>query len=308
MKLDKATRKHLEAMTLRGQSPLTVRQRKSELGRFCDWCRDRSLEDVEAIEQTHLQAYQRHLFHRRTANGAPLQRRTQLHLIGAVRVFFQWALREKLVDKSPAADLQLPKLEQRLPQDVFRPDEVAQALDAIDISKPLGLRDRALLELAYSSGLRRAELAGLDLFDVDFERGFVRVRKGKGGRGRMVPVGERALQWVENYLDDGREAVRNETALFVSVRGSRLCPDQVGRIARARVVKGGLDRGGATHAFRHSMATALLDNGADLRHVQEMLGHASITATQVYTRVSVAKLKEVHKKAHPAERKRGPAA
>lgn len=307
MKVAVAIKRYLDALKLAGASPLTIRQRRSGLRRFEAWCAERSLDTLKTVRKAEIQAYQRLLFHQRTPSGAPLQRRTQLHLLGTVRSLFRWAIEQKLVASNPAADIALPKLDQRLPKDVFRPDEVAQVLDAIDIEKGIGLRDRALLELAYSTGLRRAELAGLDVFDVDFERGLVRVRRGKGGKGRLAPVGKRALSWLAQYLEE-RKAEPDETALFVSVRGTRLCTDQVGRIARARVVKAGLTKPGATHAFRHSMATALLDDGANLRHVQEMLGHADISATQIYTRVSVAKLKEVHRKAHPAEKKRGPAA
>ena len=174
-----------------------------------------------------------------------------------------------------------------------------------DVSLPEGLRDRAMLELLYSTGLRRAELAGLLLFDVDATRGTVFVREGKGRKDRVVPVGERALAWTLKYLEEARPKLagaRDEGVLFLGDAGEGLHVDYLTQRVRQYVVAAGLEKPGACHLFRHSMATAMLEGGADVRFVQEMLGHVSLETTQLYTRVTVEKLKAVHAATHPASR------
>lgn len=181
--------------------------------------------------------------------------------------------------------------------------EAVLALPDIDYAQ--GLRDRAMLELLYGTGLRRMELAGLNVADIEAERGTLHVRRGKGGKGRFLPIGERALAWVKKYEAEARPLLQvdpHEPALFLNIDGKRLSMNAMSSRVRGYLDKAGIHKAGACHLFRHTMATAMLDNGADVRHVQEMLGHADIGTTQLYTKVSVAKLKAVHAATHPAAR------
>jgi len=175
-----------------------------------------------------------------------------------------------------------------------------------------GLRDRAILETLYSTGLRRAELARLAVHDVDFAGGALTVRKGKGGKDRVVPIGERALAWIEKYLADARPALARAgdeaDTLFLSERGGKpLTVAYLSSMATRYVTRAGFGKSGSCHLFRHTCATLMLEGGADIRHVQEQLGHACLQTTQIYTHVSISRLKEVHAATHPAAKLTPPA-
>jgi integrase/recombinase XerD len=196
-----------------------------------------------------------------------------------------------------------PKVGFRLPKVVFTPAEAEQVLAQPDLDTVLGLRDRAILEVLYSTGIRRMEAGNLDVTDLDEQRGTVLVRQGKGAKDRMVPIGERAVAWVSKYLAESRPLLAGDSttaALFVSKTGERLTGSGFTKMANRYIRAGDLGKLASCHVFRHTMATAMLENGADIRFIQEMLGHAKLTSTQVYTRVSIAKLKAVHTATHPA--------
>ena len=167
----------------------------------------------------------------------------------------------------------------------------------------IGLRDRTLPEVFYSTGMRRMELAQLKLYDLDIERGTVMVRQGKGKKDRMIPIGERALAWVGKYLADARPKLVQEPddgTLFLTNLSAAFTPNRLTQLVRDYVDKAELGKTGACHLFRHTMATLMLENGADIRFIQEMLGHAELSTTQIYTQVSIRKLKEIHTATHPA--------
>jgi site-specific recombinase XerD len=223
--------------------------------------------------------------------------------LAALRGLFRTQVELGARRENPADLLSSPKKPQRLPR-VLRPDEVAALLDRIPATTPLELRDRALFELAYASGLRAEELVSLELESIDFDSESVRV-EGKGGKTRIVPAGEHALRALERYLERGRGALDVETtsALFLSKSGRRLGTSDVRRRLRtwsrqAAAHVPALD-GVYPHALRHSFATHLLEGGADLRAIQELLGHATISTTQVYTRVESARLRSAYASAHP---------
>ena len=304
MKLKKAVTSFLQHLEVQGFSKLSVRQRRSQLNQFTRWCEERSLLTIQSVQSSHIEAYQRHLFHHRQSNGQALSRQTQHHRLVAVNTLFKWLLRESYIKKNPAEPIDLPRVEKSLPKDILTPAEVANILDTMDLSGTTGLRDRAIIELMYSTGLRRAEIVSLNVSDLDFERGLLRVRKGKGNKDRVVPVGSRAISWLEKYLEEVRPkwiVEDEEKALFLSRRGNRINVDWLSAIVKRIVDAAEVSKTGACHLFRHSMATSMLDNGADIRHIQEMLGHTDISSTQIYTRVSIAKLKEVHTQTHPAK-------
>jgi integrase/recombinase XerD len=192
-----------------------------------------------------------------------------------------------------------------LPKHVLTADEVERVLATIDITHPVGLRDRAIFEVLFSSAVRRAEAVRLKIFDLDAERGTVTVRGGKGRKDRVVPIGERAIAWLMKYAEQARvlwaPATDDDGTLFLSDRGTPLAPDTLTKIGRRRIEESGLyQKADACHVFRHSAATAMLRGGADIRHLAEFLGHAQLTTTQIYTQVTVDDLKQVHTATHPA--------
>ncbi|MEO6859434.1 MAG: tyrosine recombinase [Solirubrobacteraceae bacterium] len=223
--------------------------------------------------------------------------------LAALRGFFRTQIDAGERAENPAELLHSPKRAQRLPR-VLKATEVSALLDRIPATGPLELRDRAIFELAYASGLRAEELVSLELESIDFDGESVRV-EGKGGRTRLVPVGEHSLRALERYLEKGRPPLElGETrALFLSKSGRRLSTSDIRRRLRswARLAQGATPAlaGAHPHALRHSFATHLLDGGADLRVIQDLLGHATISTTQVYTRVESARLRSAYERSHP---------
>ena len=226
--------------------------------------------------------------------------RTMARKLASIRSLFRSLLEHGEVSSNPADLLPAPRLPQTLPK-TLKPDDVARLLEKIPASTPLEQRDRALFELAYSSGLRAEELVDLDVTSIDFDQEQVRV-EGKGAKTRFVPTGEPALRTIATYLERARPALSGadpEPALFLSKSGRRLSTSDVRRRLRVWARHAATQTGVHPHALRHSFATHLLEGGADLRAIQEMLGHASISTTQVYTRVESARLRAAYTKSHP---------
>ena len=294
----------LEWMAVHHYSETTIKGNRFMLRRFASWCADRDLSQPGEVSRSMLERYQRWLFHYRRKNGKPLAHRTQTRQLTGVKNFFRWLTKERYLLYDPASSLELPKAPPRLPTETFSIEEVEQILSTPDARTPMGLRDRAILEVFYSTGLRRAELAALDVYDIDRDRSWLTIRRGKGGRARVVPLGERALAWVERYLEEIRPELvirADEWALFLTAPGGRFTADSLGNRVRRILDSSGVRlRWGACHLFRHTMATLMLEGGADIRYIQEMLGHAQLNTTEIYTRVSIQKLQEVHAATHPA--------
>lgn len=240
----------------------------------------------------------KHLATRRRAGASG--NTVRLELI-CLRSWFQWLMLRKRIPEDPAQGILPAELQQHLP-DTLNEAEVRHLLESIDGSQPLDRRDRAIVELFYSSGLRLAELLGARLENINLEEGWIRIT-GKGGKTRIAPVGSEARQRLADYLQHARPRLvkpKTESWLFLSERGGRLSPDRVQQLLKERAGKAGLDPSRIhPHLLRHSFATHLLGNGADLRVIQEMLGHANITTTQIYTHVDQARLKQVHRQFHP---------
>ena len=218
----------------------------------------------------------------------------------ALKIFFRFLVARKGLAKNVADELVAPRLEQYLPETLNGP-EVERILESIRGDRPLGLRDRALLEMLYSSGLRVSEVVNATLDRIDLNARFIRVI-GKGNKTRIVPVGRRAVEAVEAYLTTERPTLvtrKTGNHIFISVRGTRLTTQRVWQIAKKRAELAGIETHVYPHLFRHSFATHLLTNGADLRVIQELLGHADISTTQIYTHVDQGRLKAVHKRFHP---------
>lgn len=204
---------------------------------------------------------------------------------------------------NPASDLELPRKPPRgLPKGLSL-EHVRAVLNIPDVTDPLGIRDRAILETFYSTGMRRSELTALDLGDLDRVAQTIHIRKGKGGKGRVVPVGAASLRWIEAYLERTRPQLLvdpGEQAFFLSGYGERMSATYVGNWVTKTVKAADIGKRGSCHLFRHSCATHMLENGADIRLIQQLLGHARLDTTQIYTEVAIKALKEAHARTHPS--------
>ena len=295
----------LSYLAVTGASERSVASRRIVLSAFLRWCHDRDLRRASEVTRPVLQAYQRHLFHHRKTDGEPIGLRSQATRLQAVRAFFRWLCREGHLPGNPAADLQLPRPGFRLPRAVLTLAEAEAVLARPDLETPLGLRDRALLELLFATGLRRAELSRLTLSDLDLAGGTLLVREGKGRKDRVVPMGERAASFVSAYLANARPHLvvpPDGGTLLLTATGHPFSPDTLTNLCRRYVDEAGIGKKGACHVFRHTMATLMLEGGADVRFIQQMLGHARLDTTALYASVSIHKLKQVHAATHPGAR------
>ncbi len=288
--LEAAIRAFLDELQVeRGLSPLTVAAYRRDLAQFADRAGGAWRNDPEPVRDF-VNALRRD--GRRPS--------TQARKVAAIRSFYGFALREELATRDVAALLDAPKAGSYLP-DVLSADEVAAILDTPAADDPVGMRDRAILELLYACGLRVSELTGLDTDRLDLPGLQVRVI-GKGNRERRVPMGEEARERIHRYLAGPRAAWtagHPTAAVFVSQRGARLTRESVWRLVRRWAAEAGVESRVTPHTFRHSFATHLLEGGADLRVVQTLLGHASISTTQLYTHLTGERLREVYARAHP---------
>jgi integrase/recombinase XerC/integrase/recombinase XerD len=275
---------------------LAERTRKAygvDLGQFVEWADERGLEPAK-VRHRDVRRYGAGL----SSGGAAAA--TVARKLAAVRGLFDFLVRTERVGQNPADLVSSPKREQKLPR-VLSGEQVRSLLERIPAHTPLELRDRAMLELAYSCGLRCEEIVNLDSGSFDFETEQLRVF-GKGSKERLLPVGEPAQRALRRYLERGRHALATDPrqpALFLSKTGRRLSPSDITRRLGLWVREAALAAGVSPHALRHSFATHLLEGGADLRTIQELLGHASISTTQIYTRVDAARLREAYAATHP---------
>jgi integrase/recombinase XerD len=269
---------------------LSVRQTLDALN---SWLKAKSL-DLKDIGTDELAA-----FLRDRKNGGLIASSLRIATVH-LKVFFRWHAARGNLAMDPAEPLLAPRPDQTLPE-TLHSQEITSLLESISADSPLGRRDRAILELFYSSGLRLSELCGLRLEMIDLEEGFLRIT-GKGNKTRVVRVGTKARDSISDYLSNQRPELvnrRSTSHLFLSVRGGRLSPDRVRQIVKERAALAGIDTKIYPHLLRHSFATHLLEGGADLRVIQELLGHADISTTQIYTHVDRERLKSVHRKFHP---------
>jgi integrase/recombinase XerD len=284
--LQDAVAEHLLWLASHGYADGTVSGRRHHLTSLTSFLAEREITEPGAVTPSILDSYQRHLFHHKKRDGRPLSFRTQAQRLIPIKGFFAWLTRTGAIPFDPAASLVLPKTEHRLPEAVLSVNEVEAVLAGPDTTTALGLRDRAILEVFYSTAIRRLELIGLRMADIDHGRGTLFVRQGKGGRDRHVPIGERALGWVQRYSDHSRPAfapIPDVDTLFLTVTGGPFAPDVLSRTVTAYVRAGAPAKHGSCHLFRHTAATLMLDAGADVRYVAEMLGHQKLETTMIYT-------------------------
>ena len=236
-------------------------------------------------------------------NGKRLSWSTQRGRLSILKHWFSWLTKQNVIIHNPASEIELPRMEKRLPTEALTLTQIESLLSVPNITDPLGVRDRTMLELFYSSGLRRSELCRLEMSDLNTERGTLTVRRGKGNKDRVVPVGIRALHWLERYLKEVRSRLCLDTrtqALFLSGYGEAFNADVLSRMVSQWMAQVGVR--GSCHLLRHTCATHMLEGGADIRYIQQLLGHEKLETTAIYTEVSIKQLKEVHARCHPASR------
>ena len=286
----------------------TAQVRRLQLSRFILWCDDRSITQARDVTPEMIERFQRHLFYYRKQDGQPLSISSQAHWLTSLRGWFAWLKDQHILEQNPTLEMRLPQEEKRLPRHALSLEEVEAVLAQPDITRPTGLRNRALLETLYSTGMRRAEALNLAVSDIDRQRGVVLIRKGKGNKDRYAPIGKRALAWIDRYLKEARPRLVHDTSqtlLFVTIQGGPMHPNNVSSLVRRWMREAGIQKAGACHLFRHTAASLMLDAGADVRHLQAILGHENLSTTQIYTHVSIGKLCQVHARTHPGRLLRG---
>lgn len=302
---------HLHWMAMMAYAASTIRNRRAYLKAFLAWCEEREIHKPEDLTRPVLEQYRHHLYHHRKSDGRPLSLQVQQYRLEGVKMFGKWLAKQHYLTHNPAVELELPKMPQRLPRHLLSRLDVEQIINRPDVHEPLGLRDRAILETLYSTGIRRMELARLRLHDVDLEQGIVLIREGKGRKDRYVPIGERALAWLDKYLTETRPALavapHDEERVFLTVDGEPFSGNRLSELVGERIRQVVPHAEGACHLLRHAMATHMLEGGADIRYIQAMLGHSDLASTEIYTRVSIGTLKAVHAATHPAARLGGTA-
>jgi integrase/recombinase XerD len=301
--LEAAIAQYLEWIAVHGFSEDTVNTRRAYLGYFHDWCHERGLEEPIEITRPILERYQRWLYHYRKTNGQPLGFRTQHTRLQSIKSFFQWMARQNHLLHNPASEILLPRMEHRLPKYVLNVNEAEQIIQQPDVTEAEGLRDRAILETFYSTGMRRMELAHLKVYDLDTDRSTLMIRLGKGKKDRVIPIGERALAWIDKYLRESRPQLLTSGAddgtVFLTHMGQPFDRRQLTALVRGYLIESKVGKMGGCHLFRHTVATLMLENGADIRVIQQMLGHVKLTPTELYTQVSINLLRQVYSATHP---------
>ncbi len=294
----------LEWTVVKGYSQDTARRRQAALRRFIVWCDERDIQRPHDVTKPILERYQRYLYYYRKNDGEPLLFGSQNVMLTPLKTFFKWLARENHILYNPASELEIPPKPKHLPKTILAVDDIETILSQPDTATHTGLRDRAMLETLYSSGIRRMELVKLTLYDVDARRGTLLIREGKYKKDRVIPIGERALAWVEKYRREARPALvigKDEGILFLTDEGIAFRRGALGGRIKRYIRAAGIEVDGSCHLFRHAMATHMLENGADIRFIQAMLGHADLSTTEIYTRVSIQKLREIHAATHPAK-------
>lgn len=273
----------------------TQRQYRQDILQFIDFMRQQTISSFAAVSYLHIRKYLADL------QGNDYEKRSIARKLSSLRSYYRYLMREELVSESPLSGVSTPKLDKKLPMFMYV-QEIEDLLQAVNLGTPLGLRDRAILETLYSSGIRVSELVGMDLSSMDLRNGFALVF-GKGAKERVVPLGSHAIRAIQVYLDRSRPMLikqdTDEKALFLNHRGGRLSDRSVRRLMDSYLTLIAKSKNISPHTLRHSFATHLLEAGADLRAVQELLGHANVSTTQIYTHVTKDRLRTVYQQSHP---------
>ena len=296
--------RYLDFMLAEGLAERTIQGRLAEMRCFLQFLADRDVTEPHQITRDEVEAYRLSLFRLRKPNGDPLAVSTRYTKVSLMLRFLHFLQRTQEILVNPGRHVVQPRVPRRLLPELPTEEQVVALLESPDVTTPLGLRDRAILEVLYSSALRNKELRGLLLKDLDLARLELRIREGKGGKQRVVPLGEPAAAWLEEYIHNGRPYYLRSpenSSVFLSVRGNTLPGDALNGLVRKYTKLSGVPCHITPHILRHSCSTHMLARGADIRYLQEFLGHASPETTQLYAQADLSQLRDVHRRCHPRE-------
>jgi integrase/recombinase XerD len=305
--LDLLLEEFLRSLRVRNFSRRTIAGLRWKLGKFMDFLDRQGIADVLAITREAISSYQVELYEKLNRKGSPNTVSYQNDMLSAVRQFMGFLKQHDYIVSDPSIDVPYAKAPKPLPRGVLTSSEARKVLHAPDTKSVIGYRDRTILEVLYSTGIRKEELNNLTISDVDYTDGFLRIENGKGGKDRIVPLGRIACRYLENYMKSVRpELLRDpyEKHLFLSGRYRKLSRNVVWELIKKYARKAKIHKNVHPHTFRHTCATGMLRNKANIRVVQELLGHSSLNSTQIYTHLSITDLKEVHARCHPREKDR----
>ena len=304
-KLDRAAllmERYIQDRGQKGYAKSTLRLYRQYNNEFLRYIQeDERLDDLKQVDRQAIARFQSYLYTEERGLGL----RSQSLRLVALKNLFKWFEREGILFYDPTSQIDLPKQPQHLPRDIFNKDEINKLLNAVDIETKMGLRDKAILEVLYTTGIRSGELCNLTLYDVQKEYSVLSVKAGKGNKDRVVPVGEIAMGYVEEFIEHARMKFPNAKSLpwlFLTYRGTQMENRNIAPIVQKHAQQAGLKRYTSAHMIRHTTATHMLRNGAPIRIIQELLGHKKLDTTQIYTQVEITDLKKVHKKTHPREK------
>jgi integrase/recombinase XerD len=294
------------SLKIRNLAERTIVGVRWRLGKFFSYLESQGINHIDGITKDAVRTYQVELYQCINIKGSQNTIAYQNNMLSAVKQFLRFLHQRDYIVADPARDVQYAKQPKQLPKGVLTPSEARKILHAPDTKTVIGYRDRTILEVLYSSGIRKEEVNNLTLADVDYHDGFLRTT-GKGQKDRIVPLGKIACRYLENYVKSVRpELIKDpyNNQLFLSLRGNKLSKNMIWELVKKYAKKARIRKNVHPHTFRHSCATSMLKNKADLRTIQKLLGHASLTSTQIYTHLSIADLKQVHKRCHPREKDR----
>jgi len=286
-----------------GESNSTVHSKRLLLAHFIKWANGCDISRLQQIDMMVMEEYRRHIHRYRKKNGEPLDIATQCARLMAITKFLKCMDYYGFIDGEFARKFRLPRIPRRLPKNIPSVHEIEMVLNQSLIMGRLTIRNRAIIEVLFATGIRRIELVNLNIRDIDFNRQILTVREGKNKNDRNVPIARRALDWIQRYLKEMRPSLASLAsgdALFLTEAGQRMKAHKVTGMVTKCVERSGIDKKGSCHLLRHATATEMLRHGADIREVQEMLGHSDISSTQIYAHVTINDLNRVYYQTHPA--------
>tara|TARA_R110002072_G_scaffold297959_1_gene471318 strand:+ start:27644 stop:28600 length:957 start_codon:yes stop_codon:yes gene_type:complete len=296
---------YLTTMLVVGRSEHTHRRHQSALRAFIVWCETHNIHQLHDVSRSTLKTYRKYLFDYQPSHGTPLSKGSLNSKLTPVKKFMQWCTKEQFIAEDIAHDFDIPRKPRGIPTKILMHQLIEHILQQPNTNTREGIRDRTILEVLYSTAIRRSEITYLRCQDIDFDRHTIKINESKNGQDRFVPICSRAIKWVSRYLKNVRPHLvkqPNDEIVFLSNEGGVFQPGTLAARVKKYIKSAGINTRGSCHLFRHSVATQMLENGADIRYIQALLGHVDLNTTEIYTRVAIKKLKEVHEKTHPMTR------
>ncbi len=298
-------KEYIQSLKVLNRSDITIKELDRKLGKFFEYLAQHDITQIDQVTKDIISNWQIELYQHINNKGKPNGIPHQNKMMAAVKQFFKFLKERDYIVSDPAKDIQYAKEPKTLPKSIFTPSEARKIIHTPDTKCVFGYRDRTILEVLYSTAIRNSELCKLTIDDVDYNDGLLRINQGKGKKDRMVPLGKISCRYLENYIKSVRpELIKDpyNNGLFLTSRGNNMNSDTLWRLVKKYARKARIKKNVHPHTFRHTCATAMLKNKANIRIIQELLGHAFLNATQIYTHVSITDLKMIHKQCHPREK------